>query len=763
MRRLVPVLCLVLTACPPDEEEEPFDLAIDADTVEGYIVESSGGPTPHDVLVRAVNGYGAAVSATTADLQLGTSSRSVIFDGYGYGSLSVELPGAYDVVGAQAEGVTVYGVDADFAGLGWATAAEIRDDAREVIPVDGGFLIRGNTQVWWVEPGQRPVPMISMSDSIGGVFPCQLDFDGTVDVVVWAGSTLAMLKGRAEGGMSWAGGFIADGNQAIGAAACGDATGDYVSDVVIGWTDSTAEPSVMVLEGNGLWDFELFDELYIADDPTTMTIGDNAGTNRGQISVFTDEGDLVRYSISDSGTIYETGPNLSDTYFPSSPQLLPSMDMDGDGFEELVLVGMYLEGDERETQIWDLSGDVASRYNVNRDSAYLAMGDADGDGLGDLLSLTDDFQLSVVTFDGDQLVQHFVGETLTHGPIGISDTDGDGIAEFLVADADRWTMFDARLVESTNDLDEPYDQYRLISNEGTEIEGGMTGVVATGELDGDTSTAEWVHADLGVLQVMGVDASGEAVKLGQTALTDTSFVDIAVCGSEAWVIGPTKLARVDLSDPSSPVATEAAVPGADGVACQEGEGLVFDSSVVAIYDSNLVQTDTDSSGGAVDAALVRYDGATSEVVTCTAAACVLAVLENADGTQVLVEGSSRLLSYTDSSGTTELAGEGVPWVADVDGDGNEDAVVVLSGNVVSVYLNTGEGLAPAWYYHRGEGTSYGPVWALDYDGDGSRDLAVHDGAGSWWVSPEPSAEPTGGDTDSGDTEPTDTDSGDTAR
>ena len=169
---------------------------------------------------------------------------------------------------------------------------------------------------------------------------------------------------------------------------------------------------------------------------------------------------------------------------------------------------------------------------------------------------------------------------------------------------------------------------------------------------------------------------------------------------------------------------------ASRVACGIGPSgsvaaLLLDGEV-QLLDSALNQVGLEQHPSAVDVALVNLGG-TPRVGVCEETGCAVETWSLGEIDALLV-GTPTELRAQWAGGVQILSGRGVPAVADVNGDGFDDAVVVWpngSGTAVAVYLGAAGRFGPARVMHTTR-AGEGPAILGDVSGDSVLDVLFGD-------------------------------------
>lgn len=239
--------------------------------------------------------------------------------------------------------------------------------------------------------------------------------DGVVDasdlpviVVTDIWGTLTVLYGDGSGVA-----FTLTDMNGLAAPAIADVTGDGVAELAVSRLGGT----VQAIDGSGsvIWtsDVVFSDQVY-----PTLSVADVDGD--GTVEVILQNAIL---SGAD-GSVIQT--------FPNGPIVTTTVaDLDQDGRSELILG----------RSVWDIDG-VERWSDGARDlSEFNAVADADGDGLGDVITVSAG-RMTIHTADGTPLVEVALPGARWPGPPAVADFDGDGVSEICVPDEYKLGLYE---------------------------------------------------------------------------------------------------------------------------------------------------------------------------------------------------------------------------------------------------------------------------------------------------------------------------------
>ena len=235
--------------------------------------------------------------------------------------------------------------------------------------------------------------------------------------------------------------------------ATADVNGDQVPDIITA-AGPGGGPRVVIFDGNNgaiLADFMAFEETFTGG--LFVSAGDFDGDGRADVVVTPDVGGGPRVRVfggGDPGRVLADFMGIEDPAFRGGARAAVG-DVDGDGTPDIA-VGAGVGGGPR-VAVWDGNALMAGRFerltpdffafeSSLRNGVYLAIGDVDGDGLGDVIAgAGPGGGPRAVVFGGATLLSGqpgliadgFVGDPSDRGgvPVAAVDLDGDGRSELF--------------------------------------------------------------------------------------------------------------------------------------------------------------------------------------------------------------------------------------------------------------------------------------------------------------------------------------------
>lgn len=709
------ILFLVL-ACRPDPPLGPPSPAswVETGSAVGAEVIGATGNRAASVRVRSFNAFGGSTLGSDVTVDVDGVDMDVDIGAQGYGEIVLDEPGTYTLqLGVSESTAWVYGSDWPGFGLmrGFVPPMQTTHDA---MGAGTGVLTFEEGALWWTGPGM-PSHRVLVSDAdISGMAAGHYDGDGLLDAAVWAGQSVHFLRGRSGGGMTYAG-HLRSPTHTVAGVDFGDATNDGIPDLAIAWVGPPLAGLLDIWESDGLLGFDSAPNRRLTNIPFDVAIGDNTGEGKTQITLTLDGGGWDRYFQAPQGYA-PLGPALELDFLQFTRVYSPG-DFNRDGADDLLFVPPFNAGAERRVVMYDLNGDVPTFTGITRQDAYVAVDDLDDDGLYDMLFCEGGGDLIGVHANPDG--EGLETDTLFRGlPDGAPVARPPGTRRILYAGTEDWLW-----IEGQSTPDE-----WLVTRDPLLVAPGLTvrdGVFEVLELDGDPSAPELVSLRAGPgsmrLRVWTIGTAGVA-QLGDVELDPVEKIqqDLAICGTDAYVLLEDALYRVDISDPTSLSVSGTLPIVGRAVACGNGPAgplSVLTDAGALLFDAGFTQVGITPASGSVD--LWLDDTGTS---TCDRPGCrILRGPVGPSGDVVDVVGWP---TGAEIDGEP-VFGRGAPTVADIDGNGHADVLFHAAGRLV-VYRHTGETLGPPEIFHTRLPFA-GPLAIADFDDDGFND--------AWGVEP----------------------------
>ena len=754
-----PALLLSLAACStPVDEATPVLVPIVDDVPTAVTVLSAVGGSPLLVPVRLENAHKAAISGTTVDVAVsggGASATattiSVASTGYGYVEVTAAGGQAFTVsAAASADGAATgstaisYAINAPYPSFGMGLGSLLvgpAGAASAAAPGTDGVAFVVGREVWWqpAAPGSAAHRVLEMEREVKGLVAEHIDDDGVLDLAVWGGAEAILLRGLREGGYTWAGGWDSIGGDVVGIAVK-DLNADRLTDLVVA-SSGDLQATIELLSGNGNWGFESLTPLEINHEVLSVSASDEDLDGRADVTILdASSGTPRRYTLGTDGWAAGATFELQGIIAEEGWTLLPQADLDGNGSEETIAMGIPLAG--AQDLVWWTTDDIPTQFPLQLAPFYVAQADMDLDGAMDLLALEDDL-FHVIGWKGDGFTNKTADEFGAMAPIAAGQYSDDEIPD-LAKVSDAMLIFPGRYDAESGD-------WRKEDYGWTNFTVGVTGPILSYDVDGDGLSdiighvADGSSTALAVWLVRRNAASGELeLEVGgrSSVGAGASVYGLQRCGNEIYSLvgdgdGSTVFRFRMVASGASFTPDQQAYKGVDGtlLACgqidtgEDGVVVATTTGAWASYAPGMGARSTGTlSGAAYGITLADTDGdGAGEVRACEVEGCsILAADLNEDGVdELVVGGASVALANLDGS-TTALGGAGNLSLADTDGDGITDVVALdpATGRVYA-YRNLSGTLAPPVVMHTPRSLNH-TLWLGDATDDGIPELIARD-------------------------------------
>ncbi|MCP4806824.1 MAG: VCBS repeat-containing protein [Proteobacteria bacterium] len=767
------LFALGCTACSQPDEIVGVTTELDGSSPVRVEVGSATGARSVTVPIRLVNGYGIAVpgdintvTVSVAGSFLDKTTETLDLDGMGYGELAVSS----DVEQAFTVTATGSGDNATSGppGTSWITGGQpetlgmhpgwaIDLDPEFMVPAKGGMALSQDNVILWQtgKVNQTAQKVAELETAVLGLAGDDIDADGVPDVIAWTASEVVLLRGRANGGFTWGGGFEVPG-MSIRGAAVSDANNDNLPDLAIAFGDGESG-GFQLLHGDGVWGFTPDLPYELDADPWSIAMGQLGPDGEADVVLML-EGDgglgvMRRFGRTDETWVQVSvnlgGTDLDDPLLPGS-YFHPCADIDGGDSDELIAVGPPDWTNTRPLVFYTFENGTPKQYTLSYNGFRLHVGDVTGDGNGDLvLGEGDPQQIRVITSHHETsaaFMNRAVASVPTGGPVGTGDFTGDGLADIVVA-SEVLYMYPGTGEVPWDIEDDGFVTFGMNSYGEAETlvedldDDGWPEIITVRKPTDSNDSALRVYSlaqDEGGYQLL----SNGSIDLEATSTVDVAEgLDMARCDDQLYLLTDDDgswLWSIDLDLEAGGEPTERnhiAVDGAHRLDC----GEFGDATVVAItpdgdwtsFDRGLSEIESGSVGSAAeDIVIADTEGLGSELFTCPQPDCSLVADDlDGDGLQEVVRGGTDPLAI---GWQLEFAFEhgGDVSLMDVDGDDRLDiAFTDTELERVVVYRSLETAFAPALVFHARRDLD-GPATMIDGDGDGIPELFFENGDGN---------------------------------
>lgn len=700
MRYLWVVFLSGCAGCNP-ETELPVVLAAAGTEPVGLWGGQAEGVGTAMVPFLVVNELGASVAGKdiglTSSATLGANQITPDATGWAFATVAGDAPGAFDITAEQSTGSatgTGFLLDKATVRLGFPVWPSTDADG-PIAGAGNGVVSAQGGELWWFPPaGGAGIRVLALEQPVVELLAVQLDEDGVSDLIVWSDGAVVLLRGRAEGGVSFYAGWTAKNGNVAGAHVA-DLDEDSIADVLVAVNDGAGAKAVWLSgSGQGTWSPTA---VFEADFNVHGITGEDYDSNGiAEITLLSDDGILRRYANLD-GEWQAASQNDFNLSTGAGARVFGGHDLTNDGWLDIVVSGPELNGDGYFASCASPGGtSQAVIYDLASDGSPVGsfVADGDGDGMSDVFISeaesflrarwsTDSATFAVMGFQGLPAAETFA----------IDDIDGDGLGDILFPGIPARSVLANSAADNPETSADETEAWKIRASYSGIFDLGLLGQPAVTDFDQNgvidlvaltSNSGLSLQVFLGEAEFEGTAENIRSIALANISATGVGL-DLAVCENEAWAL---------ISD-SGELLLHYEI-GADGSLTALGSVAVPDSTMVTC--GNLGEFAAATVGSSGNITYVRDDGST--------------VSETGSG-QVGDFAAGDL----DGDGIAEL--HTVPVgsslvIGDIDGNGTDD-LVSSDGLTTSVAIN---GSAESF-------TFGGSVTLGDADGDSVLDVLVH--------------------------------------
>ena len=763
------LLLPLLAACQQTAEDPiPLVTALDGGGAIRVAIAPTLGGVDLAVPVRLLNAYGAAIAGGEVTVSIdgptaSPASLTVPLDGNGLGVAAFSTAGPETVVitaTASSDGADVGASAPAFAvadtspvyTTAWGSHLGLPAGTvpSHGAPATGGMAISVEDAVWYVPavPGAPAVQVADLPFTVEGLQGAHIDRDGLLDLLVYGENQVVLLRGVAQGGHAWAGGYQARAGSVVGATTS-DIDGDRLGDIIIA-TSRESGGGVQVLVGDGAWGFDALPPLELGEEIWSVSGSDELSDGVPDLSVLTaGRGTVKRYSWrpEEAGWVGASTSELVDYEATEGARLLPQTDLDGDGRDEIILRGAE-DRTPHELVFYTLT-DPVYVFNLSYPRYEVGVADVDDDGIDDLLVMEEGRVTVTSVNDRGGFSEIPVNLPSDRGPIVGGHFAGDAGADLMVA-TDHALVFPGRA--DADGWDKVRPTWRSFAT-------ALAGPMLVEDLDGDGSGDSVGFTSDGNELVMATwlldPAAGQLQFGGRLSLGGADALALAHCGPFWYALvgsdDDSTLVTFQVDAAAQPQQLAATNTTGSLLACgvlPNGNDGVLVSSTSGFWTAHGPYGTEQASGnvGQSGAVALARSGGAGAVVSCSDPGCSVAAADlDGDGVEEIARGGDAVSLEWDGV-TLDLDGAGHVSFADLDDDGAIDllATDVATGRVYG-WRNLGNQLAPPIVLATDRDLGAGPAFISDTTGDGVPELAVIDldGNGAWRTSFGPASLPAG--------------------
>jgi hypothetical protein len=724
-RRGAPLVLLLATGCKGCQSTDEFPALLEAEdaTPVGVWVAEALGTSPAAATIYTINALGAPVPGGDVTWSAGAISGTATPDAGGWASAEVAVD-----IGRYA--LTANAGDVAGEGVAWVTeAAPGQLDAAatrlagpaDVIALAGdGVVSAVGGEVWWAPlDGGQPARVLALEDAVTQLTAVYVDSDGVPDLLVTSDAHVVLLRGRAGGGLTWGAGWTAAAGSAVAGASVRDFDGDAAADLGVAMAAANGT-TVLIFAGDGGWSFQGVDSLDLPYTISALGLDDIDADGLGELTLVTEDGLLRRYTKLDGSWAQTLAGSQHTLEFGAGGRLLPSVDLDGDGYDDLVTYGPSASGAGWLAWIISMGESSAGQYAiVGEASEYpwlgFATADLDGDGAQDFIYTAPDrvargwWRESTEDPGSYSYFVNAYTDVPAHPALALGDVDGDTLVDVALGGAAVRVLEGERVADTvawrlaTPDV-EVFGLQLILEPVLTDVTGdAVVDVVAVVQANGVGGVAF-----KGAQGVPASESGAATLRAAGSASVSTAGIalDFAVCDTRAWVLYEeaddtgdvgTWLARATLGA-SANASLDGSPVRVDGTQLACG---IFPSGDIAVADpagavsfvdeaGNITAGDSIGAVGALAAADIDGDGF-DNLLTCADDGCWIGAADmDGDGDVEQVTSGADGITLTVDGVAHPIDLVGAPRLSDADGDGLADLVVGDNGLVQVVRVLGGE-------------------------------------------------------------------------
>lgn len=746
MRHATLPLLLLLSGCDGCQPTDELPDVVEAipNTPAALWVGQGSGVGVAEVPVLTVNEIGAAVGGSDVSLTSGAAltAATATPDAYGYAWAEVTgtSAGAWDVAATQSS-FTGTGIafltarpDVHVAFSAWLSGGQDTPIAH----AGNGLAVAKGKELWWMpEAGGAPIRVLSLGDDIQGLRATTLDADGVGDLQVWSAGEAVLLRGRAEGGLAFAGGWRPKAGE-VRAFTVVRLNEDELPDVLLVSGDANACTIIWMEYDGDEWIAQAaLDQDFPAHGATAEDLDEDG---LAEVTVLTGDGLLRRYSWlgAEEGWLALTTAD-SSLGISEGAALYGGFDFDDDLLDDIFVVGPKADGGGYGAFIVATGGDIPITYelagNIKDPSAIgTAVADADADGLPDFFMSTPG-----MLYRGDWQAENgmFLLDSYAQVPtslgIDAADVTGDDYVDLLISRAAAVALSGTSIPDDPDTEDDESVAWKFATPFTGLFDIGLTGDPWAGDFNGDglVDVVSFIeNGDPGIQAFYGTAANGatsenlRAARAIALASTDVPL-DIAVCDGSVYTLfesGTGTVTRIYGIDGFGVLSLQGTVEtdGGKQLACGKfanGEAAVTDDAGNVMW-VNVGKPDVVEAGVGPwgDIVGVDRDGdGVDELEGCPGACTIAAADFDGDGLGDLAWSDGTDTTVSIGGLETQLGFGGYVSASDADGDGVLDVLVQADG-VLAAWRGLGGrvGVPFASYIAR---DTRGRAYAGDLDGD----------------------------------------------
>ena len=657
------------------------------------------------LMVKVVDAMGFPVPNEAVSLMVDGNTHEMQTDAFGIATYAVDSLNAKGT--ATWNGMTVnvaYTEPSEALMISGYNARYIPSKAQSYFSAktSGGSLFAKDQEIWWLSDQRNALAhaIATLDDAILGLESGHIDNDGILDAVVWTAKEAYFLRGNRLGGFSLGTQYsvVNDASTLVAASISLLDSGNRGDVALATSTESTS--AVIVLEGDGVWNFTQRAPLLQQFPIESMSASDENGDGWTDISVINaNDGTLRRFAYSIAGWTGGFPSRIDASVFTtlSGSYLAPTRDLNGDGILDIIVYDGV--GSTTQDLVFFTIADTITKFGQEYGPYYADTFDGDNNGYDEIFALSENKVHWTYLQSGNNFSAHDSTGPSKIGPVEAYDSNDDDIvdlqvlyehpievtgsfAEAQAGSISKWMALPTRWKEDMNAVLDT--EHLVVGN----TDGNASNIEVAGIIDsaGNKRLKVWSFGD--DLTSLSVNSS---FNLGTSTISD-----LKECYGYYMVIydnGTAKTLR-QLELANGEITTKRSTPvEQDYIECTKINGvpqylLWGGQSGYVVLQQNFVSTDAGDGSGWVDADIgPGTDGQIQAVRGCTGTDCQVEYADlDGNGIEELILRNANGIQISGLDEDITLVEDGQIATTDLNEDGAEELLVLSKdGNWIWIY------------------------------------------------------------------------------
>ena len=649
------------------------------------------------IMAKVTDAYGFAIGGEQVQFTLDADGTSYNVQTDSFGIAALDLSASHPNATGMSATATWNSMETKVESVLRPSSLAITSYPAQHVPTDGlgdfaakvtnGSIVVYGADIWWLhnDMGVFAQHIASLPSAVWGVVPGHIDNDGILDVAVWTEKTVYLLRGHREGQFTLGAEYsVMDPESIMVDVSIAQLDAGIRSDVAMATsTETTSE--VTVLEGDGVWNFHMREELKQAYPIDTMIACDENDDGWTDVNLINDtDGSLRRQTYSSEGWVGGFPSIIDPSFYSALPntEFAPCEDLNGDGAKDILLYGG--EGSSSQDMVFFIIADVMTKHDQHYEPYNATAFDWDGNGSTDIFALSEE-HLYLTYYN--QTTNAFSVQTHTaipkSGPLLYGDYNNDGLWDLRtlveypielqggLTNDERWNL---NIIRWKEDTDVAVTDNHLVvedlDNDGT-VE--VVGIIEEG---GQSKIRIWRYAD-----DLNNLADVYTFSLGASTVSE-----LKVWKDDIFVIydnGSDKLLRQMVFNADDTLSTKRSTSiEQDHLSCADAGGqsrfLVWGGQdTYAVLQQNFTVIDSGTVADWVDADIgPGTNGQQDSIFGCTEQRCAVEFADlDGNGAEEMLVRNSTGITLTGFAEDIVLSVDGDITTQDLNGDGTEELIV----------------------------------------------------------------------------------------